>query len=276
MAMTSPRTAAYPLGRRVGRCVLLAASLWALAGPAQAALFGDDEARRAILELRSRVDANRQASEDAQRQQAEQLKTLSEEGGAQTRRALLDLASQLDVLRRELADLRGQNENLARDVAELQRKQRDATGALDERLRSIEPVKISLEGQEFVARPEETAAYEAAMATLRAADFAKAAQQYAQFLTRYPDSGYVPVVLYWQGNALYASRSYKPAIASYQRLLDKLPNHVRSPEALLAIANCHLELKDARSTKATLQKVVSTYPNSEAASAAKDRLDRLR
>ena len=38
----------------------LAASL-----PAQAALFGDDEARKAILELRAKVDANRQAGDNA-------------------------------------------------------------------------------------------------------------------------------------------------------------------------------------------------------------------
>ena len=44
----------------------LALSL-ALGGPASAALFEDDEARKAILELRQRVDANRQASEAAHR-----------------------------------------------------------------------------------------------------------------------------------------------------------------------------------------------------------------
>ena len=86
----------------------------------------------------------------------------------------------------------------------------------------------------------------------------------------------MPVALYWQGNAQYALRSYKPAIDSYQRLLSLAPKHPRAPEALLAIANCHLELKDARSAKATLQNVVKTYPDAEAAVAAKDRLARLR
>jgi tol-pal system protein YbgF len=189
---------------------------------------------------------------------------------------MLDLVNQIEALRRELAEVRGQNERLARDVADLQRQQRDVSGAIDERLRPLEPVKVTLEGQEFTAKPEEKAAFEAAMTTLRAANFPAAAQQYTQFLTRYPSSGYVPVVLYWLGNAQYANRSYKPAIDSYQRLLAQFPQHARAPEALLAVANCHLELKDARSAKATLQNVVKTYPASEAASAAKDRLARLR
>jgi hypothetical protein len=34
------------------------------AAPSQAALFGDDEARRAILELRQKVDANAQRQTD--------------------------------------------------------------------------------------------------------------------------------------------------------------------------------------------------------------------
>jgi len=256
--------------------LLLAGALAALFAQPGHAFLGDDEARRAIIDLRARVEANRQASDAAQKALEDRLKELDEGGVSPTRRGVMDLSNQLEAMRRELAELRGQNERLARDVAELQRQQRDTLGAIDERLRPLEPVKVSLEGQEFRARPEEKAAFESAMATLRAADFAAAAQQYAQFLTRYPNSGYAPMVLYWQGNALYAARSYKPAIDSYQKLLSLAPNHARAPEALLAIANCHLELKDARAAKATLQQLVKTYPNSEAASTAKDRLSRLR
>jgi len=255
-----------------GRGVLVLTCAWALTAPAQAALFGDDEARRAILELRSRLEAQRQSQDTL----TEQVRVLSDEGAVQTRRALLDLSSQIETLRRELAEVRGQNESLAREVADLQRQQRTAAGALDERLRSIEPVTVELEGQSFVARPEETTAYEAAMNTLRAANFAQAAQQYSQFLERFPNSGYAPMVWYWQGNALYATRSYKPAIASYQRLLGDFPKHPRAPEALLAVANCQLELKETKAHKATLQKVLASYPDSEAAQAAKDRLARLR
>lgn len=240
------------------------------------ALFSDDEARRAILDLRAKVEANRQAAEEANRLLAQELKELSDSGLSSTRRGLLDLVNQIEGLRRELAEVRGQNERLARDVADLQRQQRDVLGAIDERLRPLEPVKVSLEGQEFTARPEEKAAFEAAMTTLRGGDFAAAARQYGQFLERYPNSGYMNMALYWQGNALYATRSYKPAMDAYQRLLDRAPQHPKASEALLAIANCHLELKDAKSARAVLQQVVATYPSSEAASAAKDRLARMR
>ena len=83
--------------------------------PAQAALFGDDEARKAIIDLRAKVDANRQNTDAT----LSELRRQQEEQGANTRRAVLDIANQVEALRAELAQLRGQNEQLARDVTEL-------------------------------------------------------------------------------------------------------------------------------------------------------------
>lgn len=254
---------------------VLAATLWS--APVQAQLFGgDDEARRAIIDLRGRVEANRQASEQANERLKRELEELVANELAPARRGMLDLINQIETLRRELAEVRGQNERLARDLAELQRQQRDVLAAIDQRLRPLEPVRVTVDGVEFSARPEETQAFEAAMNALRASDFNRAAQLYGTLIARFPDSGYVPVALYWQGNAYYAARNYKPAIESYQRLLAKAPQHPRAPEAMLAIANCHLELKDARAARAALQELVKLHPQTEAGATARDRLARMR
>jgi tol-pal system protein YbgF len=137
-------------------------------------------------------------------------------------------------------------------------------------------VKVTVDGQEFMTSPEEKSAFEAAMDVLRSTDFVKASALYGQFIQRYPNSGYVPLALYWQGNALYASRNYKEAIASYQQLMASAPGHPRVPEAKLAIANCQLELKDLKAAKATLQQLVKAHPNTEAGATAKDRLARMK
>lgn len=260
-------------GRRWQRAgvACLAAGLLGLASLPAHALFSDDEARRAILDLRAKVEEQRQALEAAQRQLQD-----VQAGAEPTRRGLFDVVNQIEGLRRELADLRGQQERLARDVAELQRQQRDALAAFDERLRALEPAKVSIDGTEFTARPEEKTAFETAMAALRASEFARAAQLHGDFLSRYPGSGFAPLALYWQGNALYASRQYRPAIDSYQRLLDQAPDHPRASEAMLAIASCQLELKDAKAARATWQALVKRYPDTEAAAAARERLARLR
>jgi tol-pal system protein YbgF len=264
-------------GLRSAAAGALAAVWLAVATPAHA-IFSDDEARRAILDLRARLEAQRQTLE-TQRQALEAAERQLQElraGGDAARRGTLDVVNQIEALRRELAELRGQQERLARDVADVQRQQRDALAAFDERLRALEPIKVSVEGVEFTARPDEKAAFEAAMAALRASEFARAAQAYASFLARYPDSGYAPLALYWRGNALYAARDYAAAIQSYQRLLEQFPKHPRAPEAMLAVASCQLELKDAKAARATWQALVVRYPDSEAAATARDRLARLR
>ena len=239
--------------------------------PAQAALFGDDEARKAILELRAKVDANRQSGDST----LAELRRQQEVQDANSRRVVLELANQVEQLRAELAQLRGQNEQLVREVTELQRQQKSTLTLVDDRLRSLEPVRVSQDGVDFTVQPREKAEFDTAMVALRAADFDKAADLYGQFMRRYPDSGYLPAALYWQGNARYASRDYKPAIDSYRALIAKVPNHARVPEAMLAIANCQQELKDAKAAKRTLEELFKSYPKSEAGIAARDRLARM-
>lgn len=245
--------------------VLGASLMWPLQSHA---FFGDDEARKAIIDLRQKVDANRLVAEAAA--------TEAREGQAATRRSLLDLANQLEQLRAEIASLRGQNEQLAREVSELQRQQKDVQTGLDERLRQVEPLRITHDGLNFTAAPAEKRDFEAAMEVLRRSEFDAAATAYAAFLRRFPDSGYTPSSLYWLGNAQYASRAYKEAIESHRRLVTQFPAHLRTPEAMLAMANSQIELKDVRAARRTLEDLVKAHPESEAAAAGRERLARLR
>lgn len=248
----------------------------ALAALPAHAIFGDDDARKAIIELRDKVEANRQASDAANRRLESELMRLTEESAAPTRRSLLELSNQIEALRTELAKLRGQNEQLAREVADLQRQQKDVLVALEERVRTLEPTKVQLDGVEFNATPAEKRDFEAAMAELRKTEFPRASQLYQQFLRRYPESGYAPAAHYWLGNTHYALREYREAIGVYQRLMAMAPTHARVPEAMLAIANCQIELKDVRSAKRSMEDLIKAHPQSEAAATARDRLARLR
>ncbi len=247
-------------------------SMWlAVAPAAHAALFEDEEARRAILELRQRVDATRQAFD----KQSADLSKLTDEN-AQLRRSLLDLQGQIDGVRGDLARQRGLDEQLARDVADLQRKQKDLTQGVDDRLKKIEPTKVTVDGQEFTADPLETRDYEAALAIFRKGDFPGAQNAFLEFVKRYPQSGYGPSALFWLGNAQYANRAYKEAVANFRSMLSLAPTHQRAPEAALSIANCQVELKDTKAARKTLEDLIKVYPQSEAAVAAKDRLGKMK
>jgi len=239
------------------RGAALAAALLCASLGAQAALFEDDEARRAILDLRQRVET---------------IRTQSSEENAQLRRSLLDLQNQIEQMRGDLARMTGQNEQLTKSLSEMQQRQTD----LDTQIKKNEPSKVAIDGREFNADPREKADFEAALGIFRAGQFAQAQTAFADFVKRYPQSGYNASALFWLGNAQYATRNYNEAIANFRSMLSLAPDHAKAPEAVLSIANCQIELKDTRAARRTLEDLTKAYPQSEAAQAGRERLSRLR
>lgn len=243
------------------------------AGPA-AALFDDNEARKAILDLRAVVKANDDAAKARAAEAASANAALLEQIAA-LRRSLLDLNNQLEAMRSEQAALRGSNEQLAREVADLQRRTRDVGQTLEDRLRKLEPVKVSVDGRDFLVDPEEKRQHDEAMAVLRSGDFERASVALGSFLRRYPASGYADSVRFWLGNALYGKRDYKGAIDAFRGFVAAAPQHAKAPEAMLALANSQAEMKDPKAARKTIDDLVKAYPASEAAQAGKDRLASL-
>ncbi len=243
--------------------------------PAYAGLFDDEEARKAIIDLRGKVDQNARAAEAQMKQSLDEQLKAAEENNA-LRRSLLDLQGQIESLRAELARLRGQDEQLARDVAEMQRRQKDMAQAVDDRVRRFEPSKVTVDGREFNAEPAEKRDYDNAFALFRKPDYPAAVSAFLDFNRRYPQSGYQPSALFWLGNAQYASRDYNGAITNFRHLIATASDHPKAPEAALGLANSQIELKAISAARKTLEDLIKVYPQSEAAVAAKDRLSKLR
>jgi tol-pal system protein YbgF len=282
--------------------LVMALGLLASAGPVRAGLFDDEEARKAILELRARLAAVDEASKarDAEAQQA-QAQALARQSAQLTqqmtqqmaqqmaqqaaafeelvqtlKRSILDLNGQIEGLKGELARMRGGHEQLTRDVAEVQKRQRDLSQAADDRIARLEPVKVTLDGQDFMAGPDEKRSYDEALAIMRTGDFDKALAAFAAFQRRYPGSGYAEAARFWTANALYGKRDYKEAVAAFRAFVNAAPKHPRAPEALLALANSQAEMKDRPGARKTLDELIKTYPQSEAAQAGKERLATLK
>lgn len=279
--------------------------------PTAHAFLTDEEARRAIVDLRARLtaleadlrarvaaadEAGKQRQADAARAAAtaanqsaaqvgalaQQMRTQLDEirtqmdGMLQTfQRSIFELNTQIDVLRTEINRLRGENEQLTRDLTELQRVQRDVAQAFDDRFRQVEPVRVESDGREFTALPEERRQFEEAMRVLRSGEFDKALRALIAFQRRYPGSGYVDTARYWTANAHYVQRNHDAAIRAFRLFIDEAPQHPRAPEALLGLANSLAETKDRDGARRTLEELLKTYPRSEAAVAGRERLAAL-
>ena len=254
----------WPNAKLRGSCLAAGLLLALMSSTAHSALFGDDEARRAILELRQKTDQTAEQQRLRDNEQSEQI--------GQLRKSMLDMSNLIELMRTENARLRGTIEQLARDLSETQLKLREVDG----RLHRLEPQKATIDGKEFTADAQEIRQYEAAMTLVRNGDFAAAVSALSAFRTRYPTSGYGPSALFWLGNAQYGKRDYSAAVASFRSFVSGQPADPRAPEALLAVANCHFELKETRSARKALDELFKAYPNSEAAVAGKERLAALK
>jgi tol-pal system protein YbgF len=252
--------------------------LLVVALPARAGLFDDEEARKAIVDLRARLTA----LEDQDKARVAELATANAQTAqlgeqlAALRRSLLDLNNQLEAIRADMAKLRGSDEQMLRDLSEVQRRQKDVGQAIDDRLRKLEPVKVSLDGREITVQPEEKRSYDEAFGAIRDGDFDKAVALLSNFMRRYPGSPYAGAARFWLGNSLYGRRDYKEAISTFRAFVNESPEHPRAPEALLNLANSQAEMKDTRGARKTIDELMKTYPQSEAAQAGKERLASLK
>ncbi|HET8597115.1 MAG TPA: tol-pal system protein YbgF [Castellaniella sp.] len=209
-----------------------------LAAPAAHA-FTDDEARRAILELRTQIQQMRE----------------------QNQQARLQLADQMDMLHQEIATLRGR-------VEELNQTARSNSGAANG---PANAPQTATQGGD----PQQQAAYQAAADQYRNGKYKEAASGFATFVQSYPDSELATDAQFYLGSSQYASKDFKNSIQTMQDLVKDHPDDARAPDALLVVAADQIELNDMKGAKASLQRIIKDYPKSSAAETAKSRLKLL-
>jgi tol-pal system protein YbgF len=252
-------------------------AVWAalLAGAAHAALFDDDEARKQINQLKSQGEARQKGIDE--RLSAIEAKLGQIDSSGQTR--VLDLAQLIDSLKQDMAKLRGQIEVLANQAEMLDRRQKDLYVDLDNRLRRIEQTQTQI--QDKMSQGERSAAaekqaYETALNQFKLGNYQLSITNFQNFMTNFSSSELLPSAQYWIGNAYYAMRDYKSAIAAQQKVVRLWPENAKAPDALLNIASAQTELGQSREARETLRALVKKYPSSSASEQAKQRLAQKR
>jgi len=207
------------------------------------AILSDDEARRAILELRKSVSASQAA--------------------------ILDLQNQLDKHKSENAQLRGQIESLQKQSDDLSNNQKSFYQDLDARISRLEPQTVEVEGVTGIVQAGEKSSYDEALKSFQAGQIKNADSEFTSFIRKYPSSPYLPLALYWSGNTKYALKDYKAAITQLQGLISRYPGHQRVPAATLTMANANLESGKKAVAKKLFTDLIAKYPDSDAANEAK-------
>ena len=200
------------------------------------ALFADDDARKAILDLRKSLATTQ-----------------------------MDLQNQIEKLKADNAELRGKVENLEKQGEDISTSQKTYYQDLDNRLGNFEPRTATIEGVSGTVQPNEKKAYDDALKAFQAGNLKKADEGFSAFANRYPKSPYLPLALFWSGNSKYANKDYVGAIAQLQSLIKRYPTHPRVPSAMLTLGNAQLESGNKAAAKKTFSEIISKYPDTESA-----------
>jgi len=272
------------------------------------AFFSDDEARRAILDLRVKVDTLTKRQEEI----AAQVSNLASQGQSTVNRldemtprisdtevrlqgsgkGQLQLLNENEKLRTEIAALRGQIEQLLQQATQVQQSQKDfytdldrrlktiepvktAYTELDRRLKSIEPVTIVADGQTLRVSPQEADQFRSLQDTFRGNDTKATLNAALRFEQQFPGSAVLPHVLLLRGTTLYIAKNYSEAIVARQEFLRRFPNHPGSVQAAMNLAASQAESGDIPAAKKTLQAILSNNPEPAIAAEAKLRLETL-
>jgi tol-pal system protein YbgF len=228
----------------LSRAFCLSATLVCLGASNSAwALFSDDEARKAILDLR---------------------KTLAT--------TQLDLQNQIEKLKADNAELRGKIEDLQKQGEDINSSQKTYYQDLDTRLGNFEPRTATIEGVTGTVEPNEKKAYDDALKAFQAGSLKKADEGFTAFVAKFPKSPYLPLALYWSGNSKYANKDYAGAINQLQSLIKKYPNHQRVAAAMITLGNSQLERGNKAAAKKIFAEIVAKYPDTDAAKDAQQLL----
>jgi tol-pal system protein YbgF len=203
-----------------------------------ASAFADDDARKAIVDLR------------------QQIKVLTEAN----QRARIQLADQIEGLEQEVARLRGEMEQLTRPGG--------AGGSASASGGGRTPDARSQD-------PREQSAFDQSMETFRKGQYKETVQNLTAFMTLYPDSTLTPTAQFYLGSSRYAMKDFKGAMGTLQAMVQKYPTQQRAPDALLMVAACQIELNNRAGAKVTLQRIIKDYKGTPAADTAAKRLPLL-
>jgi tol-pal system protein YbgF len=230
----------HSVKQTLSRAFCLSAALVCLSASSSAwALFSDDEARKAILDLRKSLATTQ-----------------------------LELQGQIDKLKTENAELRGKVEELEKQGEDINNSQKTYYQDLDTRLGNFEPRTVTIEGVSGTIQPGEKKAYDDALKAFQAGNLKKADEGFSVFAAKYAKSPYLPLALYWGGNSKYANKDYAGAIGQLQNLIKKFPNHPRVPAAMVTLGNAQLESGNKAAAKKTFSDIIAKYPDTEAAKEA--------
>ncbi len=199
---------------------------------------------------------------------------------AAVRKISADIQATIDSTRGEMQSLNGKLDDtvlaVKKPAEELSRYKEDADKrimALEERILKQQTQLDALtkkltdpgavKADEAPVSPE--AQYQKGLTVFNAGGFIGARELFTKFLEQNPKHELAANAHYWIGETHYSEKNFEQAILSYQEVIKNYPGKDKVAAAMLKQAMAFNEIKDSKSAKFVLKKLVEGSPKSEEA-----------
>ena len=206
-------------------------------------------------------------------------------------KSLSELTNSKDILTAKIKELESALEDLHRQIAgvkmaisaaeEEQKKAEDRRRTAEaEREKESNEAKQAAQKQQKKSGTASTSTrtkikdiYMAGYQALREGKTSQAREQFTSILD-YPENEYSDNARFWIGEAYYKDENYPDAILAYEELFKSNPDSDKVPGAMLKQGLAFYSIKDEKTGKIILEKLIEKYPDSEPAMLAKKKINR--
>jgi tol-pal system protein YbgF len=198
-----------------------------------------------------------------------------------SRRTGADIGVQMQKTVEDLSELRGQVETYLHKISELE----SAIARMDEESQkrqlalkgedALKEVEARKKAEELKRPTDKKAFLELAQAKSKDGEVALARQLYTEFLKKWPKDALTGEAHFGLGETYFAEDKCREALFEYGKVLQEYTKAASAPEAYLRSSDCFKKLKMKEESRLALEELVKSHPKSEAAKAAKARLEEL-
>lgn len=193
-------------------------------------------------------------------------------------RAILAKLTELEARMNEEGDQRtSSNAQLQQSIRELEDAVRTLVSRIDD---NQQMNSTGGRGPSVGSRPSQPAdeaeqVYQAAYRDVTKGSYEIAAQEFQDFLTRYPDSARIAEAHFYLGESQYAQERYLEAAGEYQKVTHDFPASRLAPAAYLKMGRAYVQLEERSLAEKAFKTLMTKHPNSEEAKQAESALKQL-
>ncbi|MDD2540148.1 MAG: tol-pal system protein YbgF [Desulfuromonadaceae bacterium] len=210
---------------------------------------------------------------------------------ASVRKMSADIQATIDSTKSDMQSLNGKVDDTSlavkKTAEDLARYREDADKriiALEDRVLKQQTLLDSLsksmadmaKAKNDEANSSPDALYLKGLDSLKAGDVVTAREQFTKFLDQNPKNELAANAYYWIGETYYTEKNYDSAILSYQEVIKNYPGKDKVVAAMLKQAMAFNAIKDTKSARFVLKKLIEGFPKSEEAKKAKVLLKGMR